>query len=522
MAKAGQRPKAAAGRPGKSVAGGEARLLLDGESLTPETLAAASRTPGAVAMAPAGLARMVAARATVERAIAEDRPVYGLTTGLGARVTERLSADQLAAFSYRTLRGRAHAVGTPLPGECVRAAMIVRLNTLMKGVAGASPAIAEHLARCIEAGLHPVVPETGSIGAADLCWMATLGLALIGEGEIESVDGGRGPGREMMARAGIAPPPLGPKDGLVLANNSSLTAAIAGLALADATCLADALLAAAGLSMEAFRANLSPLDRDVLAVRRPPGQDEAAGRLGVILEGSQLHAPGAARRLQDPVSIRNIVQIHGSLAAALAFARGPVEAELNGSSDNPLVLADGRVLSSGGYYPPLLALGLETVSRSIAATLVAVHARVTKLLTPRLSDLPLFLARPGADTNAFAPVLKIAEALVAEALHLSCPAPVFPSLNADGVEDAQTNAPIAAKALRQIVEKGARLAAIELLAAAQAVDLAGVTPSPVLGRVHRLVREVSPPIGDDRPLGAEIDMIAGALVRSGALSRAIG
>ncbi len=494
-----------------------APLLLTGDGLSVEELAAVARGGQLVAIDPAGETRLEAARRVVEAALAAGEPVYGLNTGLGARASESLTGEALQAFSYQTIRGRAQALGGPLPAEAVRAAMLVRLNGFLRGASGVSPAVAHGLRDCLNAGVTPVVGETASIGAGDLCWMASLARAVIGEGEMQDASGRVGPAGEVLRSAGLAPLVLGPKDGLALANNSGMTAGLAGLAVAEAARLIDAQQAATALSLEAFRANLSPLDPAVLAARPQTGQAEAAAQLRALLAGSALLEPGAARRLQDPLSLRNVAQIHGAALAALAWARGAAEQEINGSGDNPVVLLEEeRMLSGGGYHTPLLTLALESLSRALLQVAKAQVARLSKLLSPRFSDLPLFLATPGSHSNGFAPLMKVVEALVAEIAHLSQPVALWPSLNADGVEDCLTNAPLAAKSLSQLLGAERRLVAIELIVACQAADLRGLTSlPPALEVLRSQVRDLVPPLETDRPLGQEIERLSEALQRDG-------
>ncbi len=493
-------------------------LLLDGESLTAEQLHRAAGSTGLeLEFAADALARLRHARAVVERALQRGDPVYGLNTGLGARVGETLPRQALADFSYRTLRGRAHAGGAPLPAGQVRAAMIVRLNTLLRGAAGASPAVADHLRACLGEGLTPVIGETASIGAGDLCWGATMGLALIGEGGMQDAAGHHKPATEALAEAGLEPLRLAPRDGLALANHASFSGALAALGVAEAAQLVAAVQISTALAMEGFRANLSPLDPAILAARPQPGQARAAGQLAGLLAGGALNRPGAARRLQDPLSLRNAVQVQGAVLATLDFARSAAEAEINGASDNPIVvLKSDEIRSAGAYHTPLLTVVMEALSRALAQMAVSQLARCAKLLSARYTDLPLFLARPGPNSNGFAPVMKVAEALTAEILHQSQPVPLWPSVNADGTEDLLTNAPLAAKALLALLRRGRCLTAIELLISAQAVELRGLGDdlAPSLTTVLKRLRSVVAPLDEDRPMGAEIERLA-AMIAEG-------
>jgi len=489
----------------------EQTLVLTGDTLTVDDLERAAHCRCQVRLDDEGLAQMARARRLVDAAINGKVPVYGVTTGLGSRVTDVLDEAALAEFSYQTIRGRAHAVGTPFPSHVIRASMIVRANTLLRGAAAAQPVVAEHLVACLNARVTPVVGEIGSIGAGDLVWNATQALGLIGEGPMTGPDGTVGDGADIMAAAGVTPPKLGPRDGLALCNNASHSAALGALGLVAAKRSYEAAQSAAALTMEGFRANLSPLDSRILKLRPQPGQGEAAAGLLVRLEGSALHNEGAARRLQDPLSIRNVVQVHGAMAAALAFAEDAVVAEINGASDNPAALVDDEViLSAGAYHTPHLTNALEAVSRASVHVAMTQVARVSKMMSERFTELPVFLATPGSNSNGFAPVLKTLEAAASRLGHAAQPVSRWPSINADGVEDAMTGTPTAALALMDVADHASRITAIELLVAAKAVELRSSDTSLAgpMSEVLRQIRAVSDPIENDRPLAADIDAIA--------------
>jgi histidine ammonia-lyase len=497
-------------------------LPLTGRDLTPADLAAVARQRRAVAVAPTAWQRLEAGRAVVEAMLAGDAPVYGLNTGLGERVVHRLPADVLAEFSRLTVLGRADAAGPALPAEAARAAMAARLNGLVLGAAGASPAVARHLEALLNAEMHPLIPAQGSIGAGDLCQLAHIGLGLVGEGEMEH----RGeilPAGEALARAGLKPLALGPKDGLALINASSVTAGRAALVLEDAAALMDLMQIAAALSMEGYRANLSPIDPRVVAARPAPGQEAAATELRAMLVGGALTEPGAARRVQDPISLRCVAPCHGAVQAALDFARPAVDAELNGSSDNPMVLIeDGEMLSTGNFHTPALALALDTLCLALAQAAALCLARWCKLLFARLSGLPGNLSPHAPARSGMAPLMKTGEALMGEIRHEAQPSPGEVSWAADGVEDHRTNAPLAARRAESLIGHMRRLVAIELLVAAQAVDLAA---PPGLGRgtaaAHAAIRAVVAPLDQDRSLAGDIARIERELVSGAQLSAAV-
>lgn len=488
-------------------------LLLSGSRLTVEQLVDAARKCPPIELDVAGLSRMEASRKLIDGAVAAREPVYGVTTGLGARSGEALSEAELKAFSKQSVLGRAHACGEPLPRELVRASLLVRLNTLLIGASGARTEVAFALKALLEGDITPIVGRTGSIGTGDLVLNATAALALIGAGEAEAGSAGRMSAADALKEAGLTPLELASRDGLALINHSGMSAASVALALTRCGHVLEALQSAASLSMEGFRANTGPFLSDVLNLKTQPGQSMAAEGILARLAGSALLDPSNARRLQDPLSIRNIPQVHGSVYAALDFARDGVHAEINGSSDNPACLLETEeIRSTGLYMTPHLTNVAELVSRAFAHMAAACVARLSKMLSSKFTDLPLFLTAPAADSNGFAPVLKTAESLLAEIWKEAGSPPSWPSVNADGVEDVLTGTLSAGLALDRAAEHASKLCAIELMVSAQAIELRG---EPAGDPVRELVSEVrsrSAFLADDRPLGIDIDKLGAAVL----------
>lgn len=510
-------------------------ITLTGSDLSCEALAAIARDGARVRIAADAAARIADAAEVVEAAVRDGRPVYGLTTGLGSLVTESVSGRG-AEFSMRTIRGRATAVGEPLGSDLVRAALATRCNGICAGGSGASPGLASLLAAMLNERVHPVIPRSGSVGAADLCLMAHVGLAMIGEGECTVADdhrdrpgridrgsderGGRIPAARALAQAGLAPLEPGPKDGLAICSANSVSVGAAALALADCRALLDAAQISAALSMEGFRASLTPLDPRVVAARPQPGQRWSADGLRALLEGGSLTQPGAARRLQDPLSFRCASQIHGSLRVALQLLADAIEPELNGAGDNPLVLAaDREIVSTGNFQVPALALALDAVAIGVAQAAHAVAARVSRLNAARLSGLPRNLIADDDPTRTgLGALTKSAESLVLEIRHRAAPLAIHASALGDGVEDDATGAVQAALRLIEQLDRLALLVAAELLVAAQAAELAaperlGAGTAEAL----RAVREVVAAVGEDRALGPDVDRLAGGLLAGGSL-----
>jgi len=472
-----------------------------------------------VTLAASARDRMTAARAVVDRHLAEGRPVYGLTRGLGGQAQLTLPTETLAEFSRLTVLGRAHSVGPRLPRSSVRAAMLVRANGVAQGGAGVRPELAEFLIALLNAGVHPEIPSIGSVGASDLCQLAHLGLTLIGEGQAE-FRGTHMPAEEALRRAGLAPFVLAPKEGLALCSANAATAGRGALALAQALDLFLLANLAAAFSMEGFRANLSPLDPRVAAARPQPGQAETARLLRQLLAGSALEQPETARRLQDPLSFRCVSQVHGSLRTALAGAMATLQAELDGAGDNPLVLAaDDAILSNGNFHTPALALGFDMAALGLAQAANLAVNRVARLMSGRFTELPDRLTREAPPAAGIAPLMKTAEALAAEIRHSANPVAADQRASADGIEDDTTNAPLAVAKFETAIERFRFLVAIELLVAAEAVDHANpATLGKGPAHARRSLREIVAPLGTDRPLGADVERIAETLIDSGRLA----
>ena len=496
-------------------------VAITGRDLDPGLLAEIARNAAAVQIAPEARVRMESAREVVLRAIGCGKPVYGLTTGLGSRVLDPVDGADGGAgaeFSLRTLRGRATAVGEPLSREVTRAAMALRLNGLAAGGAGASPAVADGLAALLNAGVHPVIPSSGSIGAADLCLLAHLGLTLIGEGWAER-DGQRMPAARALDQAGLSPLVLEAKDGLAICSSCAVSCGAASLVWLDAQDLLETAQIAAALSMEALRANLSPLDPRAVAARPAPGQDWSAAGLRRLLAGGALTEPGAARRVQDPLSFRCVSQVHGAFRFALHQLSDALAPELNAAADNPLVLVDdGEIVSTGNFHVPALALALDATAIAIAQVASPLTERPARLRTERISGLTPSLISGDPTRSGMAPLGKTAQSLTLEIRHLAAPLAILASVGADGIEDDSTGATQAALRVGRQLEHLRRLVAIELLVAAQAIELrTPVALGAGTDAAYRFIRELVAPLDDDRPLGVEVELLANEALAGGGL-----
>ena len=463
-----------------------------------------------VAVAPAAVERLQIARAVVDHLAASSTPIYGLTSALGANVGKPIDPAQRTAYQVRAIQARSVGIGPAVPTAWVRATLFARLAGLSVGGSGITPAVFEALRAMLNAGVHPLVPSIGSIGVADLAPMSHAMQVLLGEGEAE-YQGEVLPGGEALHRAGLAPAVLGPKDGLALISANAFSVGGAALAWQHLRRVLDLLDHAAALTFEGFRANLSPISMEALSARPTPGVLQSAESLHALLSGSALWQPGLARRVQDPLSLRCVPQIHGAAVFALAGARGHIEAELNGAGDSPLVLpASQSLISTSNFHIPGLVLSLEAVGLAFAQAASASVQRCQRLYSPGTSGLPLQLTRHGPEHSGFATIQKTLTALWSQVRHLANPACLdfFPV--SETSEDHALMAPQVVEKTHKLGDALAAIACIELLSAAQAVDLRG-TALDQLGagarRAYTAVRALVPTLDEDRPLGQDVESL---------------
>lgn len=496
-------------------------VLLDGDTLTLEEVEAVALGRARAELAPAARERVAAARALVEARLGDGEPHYGINTGFGTLAEVRIPADDLRRLQRNLILSHSVGVGQPLPPAETRALMLLRAACMAKGLSGIRPSTLELLLACLERGVLPVVPERGSVGASgDLAPLAHLALVLIGEGEA-TLGGERLPGAEALRRAGLAPAVLEPKEGLALINGTQAMAAVGSLALRRAERLCDLADLAGAMTLEGLSGSHRPFMAEIQAARGQAGQAVSAARLRALLAGSAINAAHQGpdcHKVQDPYSLRCMPQVHGAARDGVGFCRGVLAREVNAATDNPLVFPDlGEIVSGGNFHgqPVSLALDVLAIAASHLATIS--ERRVEQLVNPSLSHLPPFLARnPGLDSG-FMMAQVTSAALVSENKVLAHPASVDSIPSSAGREDHVSMGMTAALKARQVVENVRTCLAIELLVAAQAVDLAApLRPAARVAEAHARIRAVVPTLDGDRELGRDIAAVC-RLVDEGVL-----
>ena len=494
--------------------------------LTGEDLSVADVWAVAVEREPAELAdtaraKMGEARALVERAAhGTSEHTYGVNTGFGRFVNRSIPEELTGELQLRLLRSHACGVGEPYADEIVRAAMLLRANTLAKGTSGARVATVELLLACLNRGLLPVVPARGSVGASgDLAPLAHLALPLVGEGEA-FVEGERLPGFEALTRVGLEPIVLEAKEGLSLINGTQFMAASLALGLVRARRLARIADLACAMSIEALQGSRTSFMPEIHALRPLRGQADSAANIWRLLDGSAIiESHRWCDKVQDAYSLRCAAQVHGASRDLLDYCDYTVSVELNAATDNPLVLVEQDALvSNGNFHGQPLAFALDALAMAAAELASISERRVERLVNPNLSDgLPAFLTSDGGLNSGFMIPQYVAASLVSENKVLCHPASVDSIPTSAGQEDHVSMGNAGGLKAWQVLANCERGLAIELLAGAQAVEfLAPLEPGPGVRATRAAVRELSPRLRDDRSLAPDIEAVATA-IRDGSI-----
>jgi len=469
--------------------------------------------------------KMRAARAVVERAAhGSHEHTYGVNTGFGRFVSKQIPEEQTEELQLRLLRSHACGVGEPYPDSVVRAAMLLRANTLAKGNSGARIETVELLLECLARGVLPVVPARGSVGASgDLAPLAHLALPLVGEG-FALVEGDRLDGAAALARVGLAPVRLVAKEGLSLINGTQFMTAQAALALVRARRLARIADCACALSLESLQGSRNSFLPQVHALRPLRGQGASARNVLRLLDGSAImESHRWCDKVQDAYSLRCAPQVHGASRDLLDYVEYTVTTELNAATDNPLVLVEEESLvSAGNFHGQPLAFALDALAMAVSELASISERRIERLVNPNLSDgLPAFLTTDGGLNSGFMIPQYVAAALVSENKSLCHPASVDSIPTSAGQEDHVSMGNASGLKAWQVIANAERAMAIELLAGAQAVEfLAPLEPGVGARATHASVRGLSPRLLDDRPLGPDIEAVATA-IRDGSLLQAV-
>ena len=500
-------------------------VSLGSHGLAASDVVAVARADAVVVLSSEAREAMERSAAVVVSRAASDEPAYGISTGFGSLAMVRIPAEARAELQRALVRSHAAGMGPPVEREVVRAMMLLRARTLAMGCSGARPLVAERLLELLAAGITPLVPEHGSLGASgDLAPLAHCALVLIGEGLVVGASGEPLPAADALAAAGIEPIELTAKEGLALINGTDGMLGMLVLALSDLEGLLRVADVAASMSVEALLGTDRVFAEDLIALRPQPGQVASAANMRALLAGSEIvasHRYGDPR-VQDAYSLRCAPQVVGAARDAVSFAYGVAEVELRSAIDNPMVLPDGRVESCGNFHGAPVGMACDFLAIGAAEVGAIAERRTDRLLdATRSHGLPPFLAaNPGVDSGMMIAGYTQA-ALVAENRRLAAPASVDSLPTSAMQEDHVSMGWGAARKLRVSVANLARILAVELSCAARGLDLrAPLMPGPGTAAALSVVRSRVPGPGPDRYMAPELAEVE-ALVRSGVVLAAV-
>ncbi|MEW6667271.1 MAG: histidine ammonia-lyase [Thermodesulfobacteriota bacterium] len=492
-------------------------ILISEAPMTLEELVAVARRGARVVLSEDSKTRIIQARNLVEQWVQEGKVIYGITTGFGALSDVRISKDETCQLQQNILMSHAAGVGRILEEEEVRSAMALRLKDFSRGHSGIGMRPVEVLLELLNQGVCPVIPEKGSVGASgDLAPLAHLGLVLIGLGEA-FYQGRRMSGSEVLARLNLAPLRLEEGEGLALVNGTQVMTAIGALAAHDAGRLSKMTDIGAAMSLEVLMGSRTEFDPRIHQVRPHPGQAAAARNLRHITRNSEIISSHKdCSRIQDAYTLRCSPQVHGASRDAIVHVTGVIEREMNSSTNNPLIFAGSReFLLGGNFHGQPVALALDYLSMAVSELANISERRIERLVNPQLSGLPAFLVREGGLNSGFMIAQYTAASLVSENKVLCHPASVDSIPTSANKEDHVSMGMTSARKCREILQNAEVVIAIELLCAAQALDLfTNLRPGEGTLAAYRAIRKEISHLDKDRVLSHDIEK-AVELIRNG-------
>lgn len=503
------------------------KLVIDGKSLTlqdVEKVAYDLKAKIKVTLSPKSKIKMKKSRAYIESVLksSKEEPIYGVNTGFGLLSHTRIPTDKLDQLQVNLLRSHAVGIGKPLSEPEVRAAILLRANTLAQGFSGVTPELVEHLLALLNNSIHPYIPEKGSVGACgDLAPLAHLALVLIGEGKAY-VNGKLISGEQALKSKQLKKYFLQPKEGLSLINGTQIMTAIGTLAYMNAERLSQLADVAGAMSIEAMQGSAEPFDADIHRVRPHAGQIEVAARFRKLLANSEImHSHEDCDRVQDPYSLRCIPQVHGIARDVLKHVERVLSVEINSVTDNPLVFVGNgkpKVLNAGNFHGEYVAIAMDEMAIALSEIANISEQRIEKLINSTFSELPNFLVKEGGLNSGFMIVQVAAASLVSENKVLSHPASVDSIPTSADKEDHVSMGTIAARKARDIVENAWNVVAMEFFAAAQGLDFRKPNkPAKLLIKPYSEIRKKVPFVETDRTFYIDIENIA-KLMKEGKLA----
>jgi histidine ammonia-lyase len=501
-----------------------APLELTGENISLAEIESVAIHGRKISVSAEALERVAKSRQVIEEILQTGESVYGVNTGFGKLADVRIAADKLAQLQTNLVRSHACGLGEPLSESESRAMLLLRANVLAKGFSGVRPELLTLLVAMLNAGVHPIIPAKGSVGASgDLAPLAHQALVVIGEGEA-IFHGQRMTGAEALAAANLAPIQLAAKEGLALLNGTQAMTAVGALSVFYAQYLTKLADLSGAMSLEALMGTPTAFDPAIHAARPHPGQIASAANLVTLLASSSIreshrhHADDP--RVQDAYCLRCMPQVHGAVRDVLDHVAGILEIESGSATDNPLVFASEavsnvRVLSGGNFHGAPLAYAFDYAAIALTDLASIAERRIDRLINPDINEgLPAFLCDDAGLSSGYMIAHVTAAALLNECKVLSHPASTDSVPTSGGKEDHVSMGMTGALKLRQITRNLELILATELICAAQGLDFRHpLMPSPAVARAHEVIRAVVPHLAEDRTLAPDIEAVA-TLIRT--------
>ncbi len=480
-------------------------ITLTGKDLTIEMLIEIARNNEKVEISEEAKERLVQGRKLVFDLVDSDVPIYGFNVGVGWNKDKKVFKEFFQEYNNNLIRSHCISVKPYSSEEVVRAAIVARLNTLLVGCTGLSPEIAQMYVNMLNMGIHPMVPERGSVGEADIGCLSHIGLAMIGEGRVlykgEEVDA-----VYAFEKEGLKPLILGPKDGLAIVSSNALGAGEGAICLKEIEEIMEIADIVYSLSLEGLNGNTSPLNPKTHRVRPFKGQSTVAKRISHFIEGSYIYDFDSEKPVQDPLSYRDVTQVHGAVLDGLEYTKELLSIQLNSSDDNPcLILEDKEIMSCANFEPLTWVLGFEMLGIALSHVSKSSCLRTIKIVNPAFTKLNRFLS-PKVETICYGTIQKTFTILDTEIRNLINPSSVDGFALAGDIEDRTTNSPYVVQKIRKIVDNLRYVLAIELIHACQAMDFReGKNFGKITKQVHNEVRKYIPFYDKDRNLSIDIE-----------------
>ena len=498
-------------------------IFLGVEGMTLENLIAIARRGVKVQLTADAEKQVLKSRHLIDRWVQDEKRIYGITTGFGALSDVAISKEDTRQLQKNILMSHSAGVGKPFDEETVRAILALRIKDLARGHSGIRLSTVQQLAALLNWGVWPIIPEKGSVGASgDLAPLAHLALVLLGLGEA-FYKGQRLSGRQALSKCGLKPLKLESGEGLALVNGTQVMTAIGGLAVFDGIRLSKLTDIAAAMSLEVLMGSRTEFDPKIHQVRPHPGQAAAADNMARMTQNSEIITSHEdCSRVQDAYTLRCSPQVHGATRDAIRYCLGVIETEMNSATNNPLIFPDADTFLLGGnFHGQPVALAMDFLAMAVAELADISERRIERLVNPKLSGLPAFLVNDGGLNSGFMLVQYTAAALVSENKVLCHPASIDSIPTSANKEDHVSMGTISARKCREIVRNAEDVIAIELLCAAQALDLfTNMKPGEGTLAAYRVIRKTVSHLEKDRILSTDIAAVK-QLMRSGKILSAV-